>query len=62
MAGDDLGMGSGGPAECPTTVKEIVTLLVNSKTRGKTGVHTTFESQKDRGYASGEACSHGLGA
>jgi hypothetical protein len=37
------------------------TLLVNSKTRGKEVLHTTFEGQRDRGNASGETHSHGLG-
>ena len=31
-------------AKCPTSVKDVVTLLVNSKRPGKVGVHTTFES------------------
>jgi hypothetical protein len=35
----------------------ILTLLVNSKTRGNTAVHTTFERPSDEGYASGEAYS-----
>ena len=42
-------------------VWDEATLLVNSKTREKAGVHTTGESQSHRGYASGEVSSHGVG-
>jgi hypothetical protein len=48
-------------AEFPTGVKEALTLLVNSKTHGKARVHTMFESQSDRAYASAEAYSDGVG-
>jgi hypothetical protein len=44
-----------------TNYKDVVTLLVNAKTRGKAGIHTTVESQSDRDYASGPTHSHGIG-
>jgi hypothetical protein len=36
-------------AECPTNVKEVMTLLVNSKTLWKAIVPPTLEGQRDRG-------------
>ena len=54
MAGNGLRRGSDEPAEFSTSVKEVVTLLVNLKTRGKAGLHTTFEAWSDRGHASGD--------
>jgi hypothetical protein len=37
------------------------TLLVNSKTLGKAVLYTTFEGQRDRGHASGDTHSYGVG-
>ena len=48
-------------ASIRTNVNEMMTLLVNAKTRGKAGVHTTVESQSDRDYASGDTHSDGVG-
>jgi hypothetical protein len=45
----------------PTSVKEVVTLLVKSKTRGKAVLHTMFEGQRNRVHSPGEAYSHGVG-
>jgi hypothetical protein len=42
-------------------VKYVRTLLVNSKTRGKVVLHTTFKSQRDRVHFSGETHSSGDG-
>jgi hypothetical protein len=36
-------MGSDQPAECPTDVKEVVTLLVKSKMRGNAVLPITLE-------------------
>ena len=43
-----------------TGVKEILTLLVNSKKGGTAVSYTTFEGQRDRVHASGETHSHGV--
>jgi hypothetical protein len=61
VAGDGLRRGSGESAEFPTGVKEVVTLLVNSKKRGTAVSYTTFEGQRDRVHSSGETYSHGVG-
>jgi hypothetical protein len=52
---------TGEPASFRTGVKGMLTLLVNSKTRVNAVLHTTFKGQKDRGHASGETHSHGVG-
>jgi hypothetical protein len=41
-------------AECPTEVKEALTLLGKSKRHGKVGLHTTFDGQRDCGHSPGD--------
>jgi hypothetical protein len=48
-------------AQFPTGVKEVVTLLVKSKTREKAVLHRTFEGQRDRIHSAGDPHSHGVG-
>jgi hypothetical protein len=48
-------------ASLPTAVKEVLTLLVHSKTRGPTVLPTAFEGQSDRVHASGDSHAHGVG-
>jgi hypothetical protein len=50
MAGNGLRRGSGESAEFPTGVKEVLTLLVNSKTPQKAILHLILEGQGDRVY------------
>src|SRR5262245_19432518 len=54
LAGSGLKGGAGELAAPPTEVKEVLTLLVKSKTRRKADSHTTVESQRDQVYAFGE--------
>jgi hypothetical protein len=52
----------GEPTELPTEVKEVLTLLVKSKTCGKGALYTTLEGQRDQGYASSDTHSNDVGA
>ena len=45
----------------PVQTASEQTLLVNSKTLGKAVLYTTFEGQRDRGHASGDTHSYGVG-
>jgi hypothetical protein len=47
-------------ASFPTSVKEVVTLLVMSNICGKAVLHLTFGGQRDRGHSSGDTHSHGV--
>jgi hypothetical protein len=49
-------------ASFPTEVKDVVTLLVKSKTCRKGTLYTTLEGQRDQGYASSDANSNEVGA
>jgi hypothetical protein len=44
-----------------TDVKEILTLLVKSKTRGTAVLPTMFKDQRHRGHVSGDTDSQGVG-
>ena len=47
-------------ASLPTGVKEVVTLLVKSRTRGKAVLHRTFEGQRDHIDSTGDTQSPGV--
>src|SRR5262245_38584780 len=47
-------------AELPMKVKEVLTLLVNSKKRGTAVSHTTLKGQRDRGHSSGNTNLHAV--
>jgi hypothetical protein len=42
-------------------IKEVVTLLVNSKMRAKMVLYPTFEGQRNQGHPSNAMYSHGVG-
>jgi hypothetical protein len=48
------------PASLRTGVKDVLTLLVKSKTRGKLVLHPTFEGQGDRIHSFGDTHSRGI--
>jgi hypothetical protein len=49
------------PASFRANVKDVVTLLVKSKTRGKASLHRMFEGQRDCLHAAGDPHSYGVG-
>jgi hypothetical protein len=49
------------PSPSMAQTRDVLTLLVNARTLGKVGVHTTVGNQNDRDYASGATHPHGVG-
>jgi hypothetical protein len=55
-----LRRGSGESAELPPEVKEVLTLLINSKTRGRAVLHTMFDGQRERVHPPAETHFQGV--